>query len=242
MVTHTARGATESGPRELVDGPASGQPDAWPVDGSASRQPDAELVDGPASRQPDAWPVAGGPLTRAADTAVLRSWRAGAEPFHIVAVRLAGPELEHRRRAVSRALHPWCSDTTPGQAHVTLAVLGADCRCAELAACLPEAPVAVAVGGADSFDAAVFLHAGGRELHGLRGRILARIGAEFDPADSWVPHVTVGVYRWAMPTTLVAARLQPWRRLPALLCRGQVSVLHVDRGSRAGRLLPHRCA
>ncbi len=186
------------------------------------------------------WPLLAEPATSAPSGDVLRRWRADGRPFLAVVLLLhpAG-ELTSRIAAVARALHPWCLPSAPGQPHVTLAALGTDAAAARRvqAVLRQAAPAEVVVGGADSFGAAAFLHAGGPDLPWLRGAVLDAAGSEAAAPDAWVPHVSVGTYRWPMARRHLSARLAPWRGCSPVVARGRPVVLMVDRGSRYGRLL-----
>lgn len=187
------------------------------------------------------WPMLGGPRAVAADPHVLREWAGDPRPFRVLAVMLHSAEVEARRRTAARALHPWCRRTTPGQAHVTVAVLGE--AGAEAVAGLPIGRgVEVAVGGADSFASAAFLHAQGDGLAELRARALVLLAGagEAGTATRWVPHVTVGTYRYPIGASHIRARLAPWRALPAVRAVGRLAVVEVDRRCVAGRLVELR--
>lgn len=155
----------------------------------------------------------------APDPAVQRAWAADPEPFHAVVVLLHSRAVEQRMRCVARALHPWCR---PGaaQAHVTLV------------ACGPRPAVQVGqrcevvVTGADSFTSASFLHAAGAGA--LRQELLSEV-PEVDPGPFWVPHVTVGTYRWPMSAALVGRRLKRLRELPPIVVHGRVAVVRIDK-------------
>lgn len=151
---------------------------------------------------------------------MLSSWAADPAPFYAVVVMLFSAAVERRMRQVARALQPWCKATTPATPHVTLAA------CGVRPAVAPGERCEVVVGGADAFTSAAFLHAAGVE--GLREPVLRAVG-EVDPAPVWVPHVTVGTFRWSLSTPLVAQRLATMRGMPPIVAPGRVAVVRVDR-------------
>jgi 2'-5' RNA ligase len=147
-------------------------------------------------------------------------------------------QVQHRRRTLLDPLQPGCLAAAPNQPHVTLAALGTDPAAAGRAHDVLGGHLAVSIGGADAFASAVFLHVGGRRLAFLREAVLAGVGSEEDPADRWIPHVTVGTFRQAVPASELRARLRPWRHLPPVTATGRTTVMAVDRLSRTGGMLP----
>lgn len=152
---------------------------------------------------------------------MMRAWAADPAPFHAVVVLLHSAAVERRVRLVARSLHPWCRASAV-QPHVTLAACGARPDMETGQRC------EVIVGGADSFTSAAFLHADG--AGGLREAVLGQVG-EVAPAPGWVPHVTVGTYRWPVAAGVVSRRLQALRNLPPITVRGRVAVVRIDKGS-----------
>lgn len=174
------------------------------------------------------WPRIEGGGAQAADPQVVRDWIADPAPFHAVVVLLHSASVERRMRQVVRALHPWCAASTPTQPHITLVACGPARPAVPLGL-----PVEVAVGGADSFTAAAFLHVTG-DLLALREEVLGSV-PEVDPHPAWLPHLTVGTYRWPVPREQAARRLLPWRDAAAVPASGRVAVVRVDKAT--GRLL-----
>jgi len=181
------------------------------------------------------WSHIEGPTVTTAHPEVLRRWRSEHRAFFALVILLDGADVELRRRSVARALHPWCSSTTPGQAHVTLAVLG-DGDLAPGSVPLGRR-FEVRVSGADSFTSAAFLHARADGLEQIRSDVLDAVTTDFEPARPWVPHVTVGTYRWPLAAHHVEARLLPWRWASERVTTGRLAMVEVVRSSRTGRLV-----
>jgi hypothetical protein len=177
------------------------------------------------------WPRIEGGATLAPDPAVLRRWRSSRGRFYAVVLMLSDPVVEERRRRVANALHPWCRLTSPWQAHVTLAACGTSAPSR-----LPRTRLEVQVGGADSFTSAAFLAADSAAVHDLRREVLRVVPQEIDAEPTWVPHVTVGTYRWPMPAHRVADRLAGLREAPVLRAVGTLAVVWVDKEAGDGRL------
>ena len=168
-----------------------------------------------------------------------RSWQQERRPFFVAVVLLARAQpLQSRLADVFAGLAPWCHPAAPDQPHVTLAAIGSDAGAAQRAQRVLGERCDVTVGGADSFSAAPFLRVSGLSLRPMRQAVLAAAGTEVAAPSQWVPHVTVGTYRRAVPRDALAARLAPFRDLPALHVRGRTRVMVVDRSSDVGGLLP----
>jgi len=181
-----------------------------------------------------AWPRIDASRTEAPDPGVLRSWREGTPAFVAVVVVLDSVEVERRRREVLAALHPWCAPSAPGQAHVTLAAVGA---VSGVPTGLPLGEVAeVVVRGADSFTSAAFLAVDPGSVAALRGHVLEIVGGDADAPQQWVPHVTAGTYRYPLGAHHVAERLADLRAAAPIQVRGRIRLIAVDRRSRWGRL------
>ena len=188
---------------------------------------------------PAGWPRFAEETTIAEDATLRYSWQRERRPFYVAVVLLEGsPPLQRRLAEVFAALSPWCRPAAPGQAHVTLAAIGADRTAARRAHGVLGDGCDVIIGGADSFSAAAFLQVCGSALDPMRQAVLAAAGPEVAAPREWVPQVTVGTYRRTVPRRVLAARLAPWRDLPPLLLRGRTGVMAVDRGSDVGGLLP----
>lgn len=139
--------------------------------------------------------------------------------------------VARRLATVRAALPPEWLLTGPRQPHITLQVCGfrvphparhADdfdpaqqaAQWQALQALRTRAPQAVRpftlhIGGPDSFESAVFLRVAdpGGALAPLRRALALHHGEFRSAATPWVPHLTVGLYRQAVPTAAVARAL-----------------------------------
>lgn len=132
----------------------------------------------------------------------------------------------------ARHLDGYLLDDYCRQPHITLALCGFpthspehaddfgpaafDAQLAALAAAAP-APFAVEVGRLASFSSAPFLAA--RDVDGgISALRRALTGAPSEPGGPYTPHVTVGLYGGAWPTTRIQAQLDGFDSHPAIHC------------------------
>lgn len=168
--------------------------------------------------------------TLVADAAVLRAWRTGPRWYHVVVATIDDPRVEQRRRVVADALADLVLRSTPGQAHVTLWAAGFAAE-----PVLPATRVlALSIGSPATFASAVYLTVGGDPVASVRAELAAANPPE-DRADVFTPHVTVGVFRAAVPVAHVQQRLAALAQ-PPVDVTARIERLVVD--TRTDRLCP----
>lgn len=162
-----------------------------------------------------------------------REWHRGRPHYLLWALHVDTPAIRARMHAAQRALDGLLLDAYVRQPHITLALCGFPARgpqraedefddaliATQLAALQATAPPAfeLGIGGLESFSSAPFLSVedAGGTLATLR-RCLHIDGAH--PQGAYVPHVTVGLYADAWPTTEVAPRFRAFDGAPPLRC------------------------
>lgn len=157
-------------------------------------------------------------------------WHAGRPDHAVWMVRIDDPVLQARAAALQRALSPWLDPVPLDSLHVTLRVAGFHqprphpdpafpmvdhVQPGTLAAglgALGRGQPHLLVGGANSFASAAFLevHDPHGALAALRLRVLPAGPAEAREGP-WLPHLTVGTWRAALPASAPAACLRHHR-------------------------------
>lgn len=159
-------------------------------------------------------------------------WHLGRRWFHVSALVLDAPELTARVEQTYEPLAAHLDRFSTHTPHVTCFVHGF----AEPSQ-VPPLPqegeeVLLRVGGANAFASCVFLEVRSPRLRALR--------ATFPPGEhrwsAYRPHVTVGLFRAAVPTAEVAACLRGFRALPAMEVRGTLRTCFVDATATSGHL------
>lgn len=170
--------------------------------------------------------------TLAPTPGVREAWHQGRRWFHVSALLLEAPTLAERIAQTRSGLDPHLDVFSAHSPHVTCFVHGfAD------PTSVPELPnegeeVELVIGGANAFASCVFLEVRSSRLHALRA---AFTGEEHRWA-AYRPHVTVGLFRAAVPTREVAATLRPLRSLPPIRAKGRLHTCFLDARVGGGHL------
>ncbi|MDG1482027.1 MAG: 2'-5' RNA ligase family protein [Myxococcota bacterium] len=169
------------------------------------------------------------PLTLGPSPGIREQWRQGRQWYAVWVLRVSEPRVHARMAMVAAPLGSAVRPFLATEAHITLFVSGfptADPRlhddvAADVLLRQRDALVAadlsltLTVGGCNSFTTAAFLEV--HEDGGLTAirRLLAGAADEQRPGP-YHPHVTVGVYRDARPTSPLVAALSPLRDAPLI--------------------------
>lgn len=149
-------------------------------------------------------------------------WHHGRRLYCVWTLPVRDRQVLERLQAAQQQLSPWLHQGYRRQAHVTLFVCGFDAqvrhrdddftRQMQLLQCeamemLAQASFSLSIGGLDSFASAPYLQVSDPEavLPRLRDA-LQRISPEIRQAG-YVPHLTVGLYRQAVPWPHLQARI-----------------------------------
>lgn len=157
-------------------------------------------------------------------------WRRGRERYGVWVLDVDTSAVRERVAAARSLLADVLWAPAGRQPHITVWVAGFLCGTAALEDDLPPAmlmaqqaalqaaalpPFMLQLGAPDTFDAAAFLH-----VHDPDSA-LSRLRAVLQPAGRgefretpYVPHVTVGLYRAAMPKAEIQRRLSTWDFAP----------------------------
>ena len=177
-------------------------------------------------------------------------WHRGRQHYAVWLLEIEQDDVLQRLQQARHHLGAWLTDSHR-QAHITLAIAGFlveqtrydDDACPLQLAALrqqlreqPPRAITLTLGGLDSFASAAFLEVGDpqRQLPGLRQQ-LAR-GDDFRDS-SYLPHLTVGLYRQCLPATEVQARLRAFTHTQPLhlTCRS-LSLCHYQADELQGPL------
>lgn len=164
-----------------------------------------------------------------ADAELLRRWRTGPRWYHIVVALIDGPAVERRRRAVAAALSDLVELSTPGQPHVTLWVAGFDA----VPTVRQRVELSLTIGTPATFASALYLRVTGPAIDEVRSELRSANPPE-DRAGTFIPHVTVGLYRRSVPLAAVRSRLVALGQEPQLTTTAQIAHRVVD--TRTDRL------
>jgi hypothetical protein len=172
------------------------------------------------------------PRTLAPSPGVREAWHQGRRWFHVTAVLLDAPALAERIAQTGACLDPHLELFSAHSPHVTCFVHGFADPASVRALPNEGEKVDVVVGGANAFASCVFLEVRSPRLPALRA---ALTGDEHRWA-AYRPHVTVGLFRAAVPTEAVAVALRPLRALPPIRLQGRLHTCFVDAHSTGGHL------
>lgn len=161
-------------------------------------------------------------------------WHHGREFYCVWTLPVHDRPVLQRLQSAQRHLSPWLHHGYRRQAHITLFVCGFDaleqCRDddftvqlrqlqVEALEALGQTPFELQVGGLDSFASAPYLQVNDSEgvLAMLRERLQC-ISPEVRQAD-YVPHLTVGLYKQALPWQRLQAGLNAFNQIEPLTLR-----------------------
>lgn len=163
---------------------------------------------------------------------VRERWHQGRRWFHVSALLLDAPELTARVEQTFQPLAPFLEPFSARTPHVTCFVHGfAD------PAHVPPLPaegeeVELRVGGANAFASCVFLEVRSARLRELR----TAFPAGEHRWSAYRPHITVGLFRAAVPTAAIVPRLRALRALSTINLRGRLTTCFLDASSSSGHL------
>jgi 2'-5' RNA ligase len=179
-------------------------------------------------------------------------WHRGRERYSLWLIRLESAEVRSRVEGAREHLSGLLLKPYHRQPHITVFVcgfpsnnpiLGDDYGIAQLrqhTQALHDAPIGpfpLEIAGLNSFASAPFLEVFDRE--GGLERIREVLGGSATEAGrgSFVPHVTVGLYAGAFPSSAVRRRMADFRPAPCLITVKQISFAHYDSRQLAGPLI-----